>query len=136
MGRPSKLTPDVRKKIEKAIAGGNYYEAACAYAGIDYQTFRNWMKMGEALASGEKKKTRTNKKYLEFFEVVQAAEARAEIRVVSQWQQQIPYSWQAARDFLARRFPERWKPREEQEHIGEVAQVNVYLPDNKRADKN
>lgn len=42
MGRPSKLTKDVQKKIESAIAGGNYYEAACRYAGIDYQTFRNW----------------------------------------------------------------------------------------------
>jgi len=136
MGRPSKLTEEVQKRIENAIAGGNYYEAACKSAGIDYQTFRNWMKEGEAISNGSQKKTRSNKKYFEFFEVVQAAEARAEIRVVSQWQRQIPNNWQAARDFLARRFPDRWKPRDEQEIVGDGAQVIIHLPDNGRGDSN
>lgn len=134
MGRPSKLTKEVQKKIETAIAGGNYYEAACNYAGIDYQTFRNWIKAGEEVASGEKRKTKNSKKYLEFFEVVQAAEARAEVRIVAQWQRQIPNNWQAARDFLARRFPDRWKPRDEQELVGEGSQVHIYIPDNGRGD--
>ena len=30
------------------------------------------------------------------------------MRLVAQWQQHAPSSWQACRDFLARRFPERW----------------------------
>ena len=40
MARPSKLTPEVTKRLTEAIRAGNYYEAACAYAGIHYSTFR------------------------------------------------------------------------------------------------
>lgn len=46
-GRPGKLTPEVQEKILEAIRDGNYYEAACAYAGITYRTFRYWMERGE-----------------------------------------------------------------------------------------
>ena len=41
MGRPSKLTPEVTKRLTEAIRAGNYYEAACGYAGIGYSTFRD-----------------------------------------------------------------------------------------------
>ena len=30
-----------QKKLVDAIRAGNYYETACTYAGIEYQTFRN-----------------------------------------------------------------------------------------------
>jgi hypothetical protein len=30
------------------------------------------------------------------------------MRLVALWQQHIPENWQAARDFLERRFPQRW----------------------------
>lgn len=36
------------------------------------------------------------------------AEAAAEIAVVEMWQKATPDNWQACRDFLARRYPERW----------------------------
>ena len=47
MGRPSKLTPEVTKRLTEAIRAGNYYEAACAYSEIHYSTFRKWMQKGE-----------------------------------------------------------------------------------------
>jgi len=34
------------------------------------------------------------------------------VTIVAQWRKQIPENWQAARDFLARRFPEHWAPKE------------------------
>jgi uncharacterized Fe-S cluster-containing radical SAM superfamily protein len=68
MGRPSKLTPEVQEKICNAIRAGNYYEAACAYAGIDYSTFRRWMIKGEKAKKG---------KYHEFCEAVKKGGIRS-----------------------------------------------------------
>jgi len=89
----------VQKRLCDAIRAGNYYEAACAYAGIDYSTFRRWMKKGEEQKRG---------KYREFCEAVTRAELEAEARLVAQWQQHMPNDYRAIRDFLERRFPERW----------------------------
>jgi transposase len=105
MARPTKLTSLVQDRLCNAIRAGNYYETACAYAGISYSTFREWMIRGEARRSGSP--------FLEFLEAVRAAEAEAEMAVVALWQRHIPDNWQAARDFLARRYPERWAPRDQ-----------------------
>ena len=98
-GRPSKLTSEVKARLVQAIEAGNYYEAACGYAGITYTTFRNWMIKGENAKSG---------KYREFFEAITRAETVAEVRMVAQWQQHMPEDYRAIRDFLERRFPDRW----------------------------
>lgn len=108
-GRPSKLTPEVKKRLLDSLRLGNYYEAACAYAGIDYRTFRNWMKRGEEASSGQ---------YFQFFHAVKRAEMEAESRMVAQWQSHMRHDWRAAKDFLARRFPERWANREKTEVTG------------------
>ena len=99
MARPSKLTPEITKRLVKAIEEGNYYEAAAAYAGINYATLRRWLKRGEAAKSG---------KYREFCEAIKKAEAIAEARVVALWQSEIPGNWKAAATFLERRYPDRW----------------------------
>jgi len=103
MARPTKFTLSTQTRIIEAIAGGNYYEAACASAGVDYATFRRWMQRGQKAKDGP---------YREFCDAILKAEAEAEVRIVAQWQQQIPENWPAARDFLARRFPDRWGPKE------------------------
>ena len=51
-GRPTKLTPEVQERLTSAIRAGNFYEAACGYAGIDYRTFRRWMERGERESRG------------------------------------------------------------------------------------
>jgi hypothetical protein len=104
MARPTKLTSLVQDRLCNAIRAGNYYEAACGYASIHYATFRRWMERGEKSRAGI---------YCEFCEAVRAAEAAAEMAMVALWQRQIPANWQAARDFLARRYPERWAPRDQ-----------------------
>src|SRR5262245_16689453 len=95
-GRPGKLTPEVQERLCTAIRAGNYFEAACAYADIGYRTFCTWMKQGKRASRG---------RFWQFRQSVLKAEADAEATVVAQWRQQIPENWQAARDFLARRFP-------------------------------
>lgn len=114
-GRPSKLTPETRKRLFDAIKAGCYYDVACRYAGISYATFRNWINKGEKSKSGE---------FFDFLEALKQAEAEAEVRMVMLWQSKMPEDWKAARDFLARRYPERWaqKDKIDLEHSGEVMQ--------------
>lgn len=103
MGRQSKLTPAVQARIVEAIAGGNYYEAAAALAGISRPTLFRWLEKGETAHSGM---------YRDFRNAVLEAEAQAEAEMVRLWRAQAPDNWAAARDFLARRHPERWGPKE------------------------
>lgn len=105
MGRPSKLTPELQRKLCDAIAAGNYLEAACSYAGVDYSTFTRWMK-------------RKSKRFRNFRNAVLEAEAKAEVAIVAQWRKHMPENWQACRDFLGRRYPDRWGPKERQEISG------------------
>lgn len=115
VGRPSKFTPETKKRLLDAIRMGNYREFSCSYAGISVSTFYAWLDKGKKQNKGE---------FVEFLEAVTRAEAEAEVRMVAQWQAQIPRDWRAARDFLARRFPERWglKARVEVDHGGEITQ--------------
>jgi hypothetical protein len=115
-GRPSKLTPEVRDRFLNAIRAGNYYSACAGYAGIDEQTFRNWRKRGEdelkRLEESRRRRMRERERpYVEFVLELRAAEAEAEVRMVTQWQAQMPTDWRAARAFLATRYPERWAPK-------------------------
>lgn len=117
VGRPSKLTPEVQEKLLNAIRMGNYYEAACAYAGIHYFTFRRWIEKGEKAKSG---------KYREFSDLVKKAEAEAEARIVALWQSKIPKDWRAAQVFLERRYPDRWSRKEKVEvEGGSVVNIQV-----------
>ena len=99
VGRPTKFTPETKKKLLDAIIMGNYREPSCAFAGISVSTFYAWLDKGKQQKKGQ---------FVEFLEAVEHAEAEAEVRMVAQWQAHIPRDWRAARDFLARRYPERW----------------------------
>jgi transposase len=118
VGRPSKLTPETRQRLVDAVRAGNYIDAACSHAGIAVSTYYLWREKAKGSRTGE---------YKELMDEIEAAEAAAEVRMVAQWQQQIPNDWRAAREFLARRFPNKWSPLEKQEISGpEGAPVKVY----------
>lgn len=108
-GRPTKLTPEVQERLCAAISAGNYYQAACGAAGISYSKFRDWMNRGKKQRKGL---------FRDFREAVLKAERDAEARVVNQWQEHMPEDWRACRDFLARRYPKRWGPKESLELKG------------------
>lgn len=103
VGRPSKLTPELIKKLTIQIKAGNYFDTACAYVGIDYSTFRKWMVKGEKATQGQ---------YFDFFHAIKQAEAEAELRMVALWQKAIPDDWRSAKDFLACRYPDKWGKKE------------------------
>ena len=104
-----KLTPEVQNRICDAISAGNYRESACQYGGIDGATFYRWL----GAAKGRRAVSRISRRR-------RAAEVAAEVRVVAQWQQHMPGDWRACRDFLARRFPERWSEKRRHEATGDV----------------
>jgi hypothetical protein len=105
-GRPCKLTPELQQRLCDALAAGNYYQAACGYAGISYKVFREWMVKGEKAKSGQ---------FRDFREAVTKAKTEAEVAVVAFWRAQLPSDWRACRDFLARRYPQRWGPMQRHE---------------------
>lgn len=99
-GRPNKLTQETIKKLEQAIALGATYEDACRYAGINYETFRRWMRRGEQAKSGE---------YREFHERIRDAESRATIGWLAKIEAAANNgSWKAAAWKLERRYPDRY----------------------------
>lgn len=101
-GRRTKLSDDVITEAAKLIATGNTQTTACAYLGITMQTWINWMKKGEDGVSP----------YVEFFDAIKKAEAKAKVlcvgRIISAAQQ----SWQAAAWWLERRYPEEFGRRD------------------------
>lgn len=125
-GRPSKLTPEVKRKLLSALRGSNGYEPACAFAGIHYGTFRNWMAKGEAAKSGE---------FFEFFKDVQEALAIGEISAAAEVRQAGKQDWKALMAILERRHPERWSLTQklrviQEEHIESILdKLEAALPE-------
>ncbi|MBE3576893.1 MAG: hypothetical protein IMX00_04305 [Limnochordales bacterium] len=100
MGRPTKLTPERIKILVDAVAAGNYYETACALAGITYRTFAKWREKGERAKSGI---------YFQFVQDLKRAEAFAEAERIKRIREAAKEgNWQADAWWLERRYPERW----------------------------
>jgi len=107
--RPSKLTPEVRQRLVDAVKAGNHITRACEYAGISKMTYYRWKAKADTSKSGE---------YVDLLQELEEAESQAQVRMVAQWQSQIPTDWRAAREFLARRFPDEWSSLEKRELSG------------------
>lgn len=116
-GRNSKLTEEVENELSRLISAGVYMRQACEFVGISEATVYNWMTRGSAeiLRLENDPKARPLAKeapYVEFFHRIKKAENASEIRAVTAWQSEIKEGdWRAAKEFLARRFPDRWSPR-------------------------
>jgi hypothetical protein len=53
MGRPTKMTIEIIKRIGENIALGLTYSLATESAGITYKTFNEWMQRGKNSTYGE-----------------------------------------------------------------------------------
>jgi transposase len=114
-GRPTKLTPDLTKKIVGVIAAGNYLETAAAYAGLSKVTLYDWMKRGrrelERRNNGEKANRRESH-YVTFLNAIEKALAQSEAGAVATITKASEDHWQAAAWRLERRFPNKWARRD------------------------
>lgn len=92
MGRRSKYTPETVKKLTDAIKLGATYELACGYAGISFETFRQWRDRKPA-----------------FLDAIKAAEGVAAVGWLAKIEKAASDgTWQAAAWKLERRYPEEY----------------------------
>lgn len=106
-----KLTPELIEKMIPAIEVGNYIETVCQAHGISKNTYYLWLKKGESA------KTKTIYRY--FYDAVRNAEARAEARLIEEWREKLQDSPKDYKDFLERRYPERWGKKDIIRHQGD-----------------
>lgn len=115
---PRKLTPDCQKAICRYLRQGAPFSLACRMAGISAATGYRWLQRGQQARRGV---------YAEFAAAVDRAEAEAEYHMMLRWiratyQPGAYRMGQAARQFLAQRWPERWAQRERHEVTGAEGQ--------------
>lgn len=100
MARPTKLTPETSAAIVTALTIGATRKDAAGAAGVEYQTFLNWMQRGEASKSGI---------YFEFFESCTAAEYKARLGYLKTIAKAAnDGDWRAAMEYLKRRDRDNW----------------------------
>ena len=131
-GRPSPFD-DAAPKIIQFIRSGNTYECASGCARISYHTFNEWMKQGKADIEAS-----TETKYAKFYHDVKKAEMDCEAEIVGHWLNCIPGNWQAGKEYLSRKNPEKWGNREKVDMTQtlEVSQKSILeIPDNGRRSK-
>lgn len=120
-GRRSKLTPELQDQVIELIKAGNYIEVACAACGITDKSYYNWVAKGRNIIEtyGEDTEdwpetlSQHERNCVEFFESIKQATAQAEAFAVASIRKQMPTQWAAAMTYLERRYPGRWKRREE-----------------------
>ena len=124
LGRPTKLTAEVRAKVLDCLSVGAYAYTAAAAAGIAESTYYAWLDRGKAardrIDAGESVHE-DELEFLEFSESVTRVTAEAELRALQAVQDACLTDWRAASWFLERRHPQRWRP---------VARVDVDTGDN------
>ncbi len=128
-GRPTKLTPDVQKRITDGIRLGMTLEHAANFGGISYYTLTKWRKRGEEQKSGI---------YRDFVEALEEANGQAVAALLAKVQKAANNDdWRAATWILERRWPEDYGKQVQQVQgpDGGPAGVVIYLPDNGRGDR-
>ena len=103
MARPTKLTPEIQKKIGDGVSLGLTYALAANSAGITYQSFNSWMSKGKTEKSG---------KYFEFTQNIQKCNADA-AKALLERLNEVAHSGncQVCMWILERRFPEEFSRR-------------------------
>jgi len=104
MPRPSKLTPEIQQKIGDGVSLGLTYALAASAAGVTYQTFNQWMKLGRDSTSG---------KYFEFHKHIEQRNAEGALRILQKLNEAAKAgNCQVCMWILSRRFHEDFGRRE------------------------
>lgn len=129
-GAPTKLTPEIIKTICNALLIGNYFETACAVAGIHKDSAYAWLK----LATKNPKSI-----HKQFSDAVSVAQANAESRDLAvieitahgtkaQYDEnghlvraEVQRDWRAAAWRLERKHPKKWGRLDRHEITGKDA---------------
>jgi hypothetical protein len=95
-GRPTVVTPEVRKKVLLAVRAGNYREVAAQFAGITYSTLRRYLKRTD------------DPEAVELCAALLEAEAAVEIEMVGAIKRLATGDLKAATWYLSRKASKRW----------------------------
>jgi len=127
----------------RALIMGNTHTTACKLANINYDLFRRWMALGGHPLSATKKNDVVDpglaeEPYATFARAVVEAKATAESRAVNQIIAAGDRDWKAAAWYLEKSNPDEWAPEKKNAsiQIGTTSGVQIFLPDNGRADAN
>lgn len=127
-GRPSKITEDIIYAIGDLVLAGNYRQVAAAASGVSKATLKNWLAKGEELMDVELdaesegdvvQMDAAQMLYVEFVHVIRTCEAHSETDLLAEAREGT-LGWQAAMTIMERRWPTRWRRRDEIEHSGDV----------------
>ena len=100
---------DVGAKLVALLRQGSHFNPACYVAGVPPRTARQWRELGRLeIGTRSANGSIVNEDHVWFEQEIQRALAEMENEVVGHWLEATAENWQAARDFLARRFPQRW----------------------------
>lgn len=111
-GRPSKLTPERRKRIMDAIRAGSPKMHAAAAAGVSRETLRTWERRGEQPDAPAE--------YRAFLADLREAEAAGIVAMAATVTAAARSDWRAAAWLLERRAPDEYGRRDRIEHSGRV----------------
>jgi len=124
MARPTKLTPEIQHAICEAVEVGLRPDEAGPLCDppVAPSTVREWLQV----ARGEHPTKRPTPALLAFLAAVEASQAKLKRAVVAHWRKHMPDSWQASRDFMARRFAGEWGERVGVDAAGEIKITFAY----------
>ena len=104
VGRVTKLTPEVSKRICDAVRAGNFVSVAARYAGVSEYTVHEWIQRGR----GEHPTLPASAVYRQFTHDLDEAEAHAEVAAVLHWRAAMPKDWRSAQRWLEVKANDRW----------------------------
>ena len=117
----SKLTPKVRDAICDAVRAGNYLKVAASAGGVSERAVFAWIERGrDEIARRDEghEPNKAHEAHVQFVQALTRAEDDAEADAVRIWREQMPDDWRAAKEYLARRFGERWGDKQRVEMTG------------------
>ncbi len=109
-GRNSKLSPEVLRDLLHALRKGFSYELACDYAGISYQTLRNWF--------NDVEKVGEDSVYFHAVRMIKQARTTLAHKATSKIEEALIDDWKAAAWALTNLFPRDVGPRKAVEISG------------------
>ncbi len=114
-GRPTKLTPEVSKRIVELVGAGNFPETACVAAGVARPTLRAWLKeaadLQQAVTDGKLRRLNAKQTALVgFLTEMEKAMGLAESMHVMLVAKAAGKDWRASAWWLERMAKAHWAP--------------------------
>lgn len=133
--KPYGISADQRRTLIAAVGEGNFFTTACRIAGVNYDTFCDWMVKGGDPLRDDKGKPAPGEEvepYKSFMIEIRQAEALAEHKALKALNHGASVDWRAAAWLLSRRHNTNWAEKPQGVQVNTTGTVQFFLPDNQR----